>query len=300
MEAWENGQFKPWEEVTLPVLSFSVARGVVVFEVAGVVPTDDGPAVLCLEQHVKRMYNSARTIHMDLPWTPEEMTEAVLETCRRSQVTSGLVKWLAYYPGMEILPIPKDKSVSMAIFAMNFDYLGLDGTKPFPPVNIGTAGFLKHHPQAVPLQAKVCGNYVNAYLSKVDVLSRGFDDAVQIGCDGFVAEGVTNNIFFVREDTVLTPKLENILEGTTRGLVINVIRDMGLKVFETDIYPEEIYGFDEAFYASSVTKLQPILSIDGRPLGEGAIGPVTAKIWDRLSDVLAGRVPQFASYLTRL
>ncbi len=297
MEAWVNGEFKPWEEVTVPVLSFSMGRGVSIFEVLQVVETDDGPACLCLDEHVNRFFNSARLIKMELPLSKEEMAEAVLETCRRNDVTFGVVKWLAYFPAMDIFPVPSDKTVEVAVFAANFDHFGVDGATTDQPVNIGITRFRKLHPESVPLQAKVCGTYINAYLSKLDVLERGYQDVLQLGTDGLVAEGITHNIFFVKGETVVTPPLTNILEGTTRKLTVEVIKDLGIELIETDIRPEEIEGFDEAFFSSSIVRVQPIASIDGRKVGRTCPGPVTAKVMNRFAEVLTGRVEKFKNYL---
>lgn len=283
MKVWINGEFKPAEEATIPLLSFSLARGLTIFEVLSCHPSDKGPACLCLDQHMDRFFNSAKLLHMKLPYTKEELNRAVLATGRENGVKEiATAKWFAYIPGISLGALPVDDSVEVAIVFDEYSAFGFDQAKLSAPVASGISSYRKCDPRSVPIKAKVVGNYVNGYLSKMEAISKGWGDSILMGCDDFVAEGPTNNTFFVQDGKVMTPPLDRILTGTTRGFVIDVIRDMGLELVEAPISLEDLENVEEAFSTSCLVKIQPIKSLNDRPLGQACPGPVTAKIIDRV------------------
>jgi branched-chain amino acid aminotransferase len=298
MKAWLNGKMVGWEETAIPLLSHSFSRGSAIFEVVDIVATDDGPAFFGLTEHIDRFFNSAALTFMELPVTKEELTSAVLSVAGENGVKNGAAKFFAYYPGIELTIIPTDPRVAIAVFCLDFDRLGVKRELLSAPVRAGISSFRKVHGETVPVHAKVVGNYVNAYLAKTEVKRRGYDDVIMLDTAGFVAEGATSNVFFVKGDEVKTPTLRSALPGITRHALIEIIRDMGHPMSETDITPGELGSFDEAFYSGSVVKVQPILEIEGKPLGRPCPGPVTCAVKERMNEAMGGRIDKYRKWLT--
>jgi branched-chain amino acid aminotransferase len=165
-------------------------------------------------------------------------------------------------------------------------------------VDVGVSSFRKLHPDTVPVHAKVVGNYVNPFLAKMSMKKKGFGDVIMLDTRGYVAEGATSNVFFVKDNALITPTLANILPGITRGAILTIAKDMGYDITETDISPEELPDMDEAFYCGTLVKIQPIKAIDGKAIGKKCPGPVTCALKERIKEVLAGDVSEYDSWLT--
>lgn len=297
-KAWLNGEMVGWEETTVPLLSHSFSRGSAIFEVVDVVTTDKGPAFFGLPEHIDRFFNSAALTFMELPVTKDELKAAVLSVAKENGVRSGAAKFFAYYPLIEFAVTPANPRVDIAAFCLDYDLLGIRQELLSAPARVGISSFRKVHAETVPVHAKVVGNYVNAYLAKMEVKKRGYDDVIMLDTAGFVAEGATSNVFFVSGGDVKTPTLKSALPGITRHALIEIIRDMGYGMSEADIRPEELSTFDEAFYSGSVVKVQPILSIEGRTLGRSCPGPITCAVKERMTDAMRGKIDTYKKWLT--
>lgn len=298
MKAWVNGQFLAWNEVTVPILSHSFGRGSGIFEVLDIVPAERGPAYFGLTEHIDRFFNSARLVSMDIPLTKEDLAQALVETARVNNVREGFAKFFAYYPLVEFSLVPKNPKVDIAIFCTDFAFLNVTQDDYSAPVSVGISKLKKLHPETVPVQAKVVGNYVSSYLAKLEVIKRGYEDVIMVDTFGRVAEGGVCNIFFVKNREVKTPTLENTLSGITRKAVIEVVRDMGIPVEETHIRLEELAGFEEAFYTLSIGKIQPVKSVENKIWGNSCPGPITKSIMERMKAVYGGRIEKFEKWLT--
>jgi branched-chain amino acid aminotransferase len=298
MKAWLNGEMVAWDTVTVPLLSHSFSRGSAIFEVVDVVTTIRGPALFGLTEHVDRFFNSAALTFMELPLTRRELIDAVIETAGQNGVTNGIAKFFAFYPLVEPTVIPTDPRVDIAIFCMDYEFFGLKPEERSKPARTGISSFRKIHGGTVPVHAKVVGNYVNAFLAKMEVKKKGYDDVIMLDTAGFVAEGATSNIFFVSDSKVKTPTLASALPGITRHALIEIIRDMGYDMKETDIRPEQLGEFDEAFYSGSTVKVQPIISIDDRKLNRPCPGPVTCAVKEQMNRTVRGEIEQYTKWLT--
>jgi branched-chain amino acid aminotransferase len=298
MKAWINGEMTAWENATVPLLSHSFSRGSAIFEVVDIVDTEAGPALFGLPEHVDRFFNSAALTYMELPIAKKELTEAVLATARENGVKNGAAKFFAYYPLIEFSVLPTNPKIDVAIFCLDYDLFGVKQEILSAPVKAGISALKKFHPQTVPIHAKVVGNYVNSYLAKMEVKKRGFDDVIMLDTDGFVAEGATSNVFFVKGNQVITPTLRSALPGITRHALIEIIRDMGYEMIEGDIQPEKLHTFDEAFYSGSIVKVQPIVSVDGKTLCATCPGPITCAIKERMKDAMGGKIEKYRKWLT--
>jgi len=288
----------PWETATVPILSHSFSRGSAIFEVVDVVNTVKGPALFGLAEHIDRFFNSAALTFMELPLTRDELAAAVIATAGQNGVKNGAAKFFAYYPLIEFSVTPTNPKVDVAIFCTDYAYLGLKQEERSKPARVGISSFRKIHGGTVPVHAKVAGNYVNAFLAKMEVKKKGYDDVIMLDTAGFVAEGATSNVFFVSDDKVKTPTLTSALPGVTRRALIELIRDMGYGMNETDIRPEQLLEFDEAFYSGSVVKVQPIASIDGKDLKKPCPGPVTCAVKEQMNLAIRGEIEKYAKWLT--
>jgi len=241
MKAWFNGAFKHWEEITIPVLSHGFSRGSAVFEVVDVVSTEMGAAFVGLKEHVERFFNSARLMHMELPINREAIIAACVETARTNRVQSGMAKFFAYYSGVELDVTPSDKHIDIAVFCIDFGKPGPGYRHMSDPVAACISPYRKIHPESVPVHAKATGNYVGGYLAKMNAKEQGFDDAILLDTMGFVAEGATSNVFFVKDRKIKTPTLRSVLPGINRMILLDILKKTELAVEETDIRREEIY-----------------------------------------------------------
>ncbi|MFH1091505.1 MAG: aminotransferase class IV [Pseudomonadota bacterium] len=298
MKAWLNGELVEADQVKVPLLSHSFSRGSALFEVVDIVTTQMGPAYFGLEQHLDRLLNSARLTYMELPQTKDELLQAHLITAKENKITAGLAKSFAYYPAIELTPLPADPKVDVAIFCLDPKMLGLNPERMSAPAEVMISSYRKVHPESVPVHAKVVGNYVNAFLARMEAKKKGYDEVIMLDTMGYVAEGAVCNTFFVRQGVVVTPSLRSILPGVTRAATIEVARDMGLTVVETDLKPEDIFNCEEAFYSASLIKIQPIKAVNGQKIGAVCPGPVTRAVMDRMKEFYAGGIEKFRPWFT--
>jgi len=298
MKAWLNGDMVDWDKTTVPILSHSFSRGSAIFEVVDIVNTVKGPALFGLTEHIERFFNSASLTFMELPLSRKELTDAVISTAAENGVKNGAAKFFAYYPLIEFSVTPANPKIDVAVFCLDYDLFGVKQEILSAPVRSGISSFRKIHGGTVPVHAKVVGNYVNAFLAKMEVKKKGYDDVIMLDTAGFVAEGATSNVFFVTGETIKTPTLTSALPGITRRALIEVVRDMGYTMNETDIRPEDLLGFDEAFYSGSIVKVQPIVSIDGKELKKKCPGPVTCAVKEQMNKVMRGEIEKYTKWLT--
>jgi branched-chain amino acid aminotransferase len=298
MKAWLNGEMVDWDKATVPLLSHSFSRGSAIFEVVDVVNTVKGPALFGLAEHIERFFNSAALTYMELPLSRQQISDAVVSTAAANGVKNGAAKFFAYYPLIEFSVTPANPKVDVAIFCLDYDLFGVKQEVLSAPARAGISSFRKIHGGTVPVHAKVAGNYVNSFLAKMEVKKKGYDDVIMLDTAGFVAEGATSNVFFVTGDAVKTPTLASALPGITRHALIEIIRDMGYTMSESDVRPEELPGFDEAFYSGSIVKVQPIASIDDKELRKPCPGPVTCAVKQQMNQTLRGEIDKYTKWLT--
>lgn len=296
MDAWIDGKFVDWQKVKVSPLSHGFSRGVSIFEVALISPTADGPSIFMGNEHLERFYNSAKLMHMELPMSREELVRAIMETAKRNRVEHGVLKYNAFYSSIDVGLLPHDRRVSLVIYCGNNQDFGFDPEHASRPQDAAISSYMKMHFGCVPIKAKVTGNYVGAYLAAEEMAAKGAQIPIFLDAEGYVTEGSTQSHFFVKDGVIRTAPLSRILAGTTRHVVIELARAEGLTVLEEDIRPEDLAGMDEAFSASSVSKIAPFKSIDGRSLGEECPGPVTAQVMAAMEKVYANQYPGFEKY----
>lgn len=295
---WMDGDFVPWDEAKIHVLSHVIHYGSSVFEGMRSYKTEKGPAVFRLKEHTERFFNSAKIYRMDIPYTPAEIDEAILETIRKNKHEECYVRPVAYrgYKELGVNPFPCPVNVIIATWKWG-QYLGEGALEQ--GVDVMVSSWNRMAPNTFPAMAKCGANYMNSQLVKMEALKYGFTEGIVLDVFGFVSEGSGENIFAVRSGRLFTPPLgATILPGITRDAVITLARDLGYEVVEDQFLREFLYISDEVFFTGSAAEITPIRSIDKIPIGKGKRGPVTKHLQETLLDTTCGKLPDKHGWLT--
>lgn len=294
---WMNGSFAEWDEAKVHVLTHSLHYGTAVFEGIRCYKTPSGSAVFKLREHVDRLFNSAHILQMEMPFSREAVAEAILETIRVNKIDACYIRPLAYigYGAMGVYPKENPIQVSIAVWPWG-SYLGEDGLKN--GIRVKISSFARPHINATMVRSKTSANYANSLLAKREALHDGYDEAILLDTDGYVAEGSGENVFTVRNGVIKTPPLTAILEGITRDTVMQLAAERGMRVVEERFTRDELYIADEAFFTGTAAEITPIREVDNRNIGAGKPGPVTKELQSSFFDVVQGKDSRHADWLT--
>jgi len=295
LKVWFDGEILDYEEVKVPVLTHSLQYGSGIFEGIRAYNTDKGPAVLRLKEHIERFLNSAKIYHMDLKYKREELEKAVVDVVRINKLNECYIRPFAFYNDDSIGLSPFGKKVSVFIAAVPFGkYLAMDGgTK----CKIST--WKRISSETLPIQAKASGNYLNSIIANLEAKYAGYDEAILLGQNGYVAEGAGENIFLVKNNVIITPGPQaDILMGVTRDTVMQIANYLGYNVIERNVHKEELYTADEVFFSGTAAEITPIVNIDGIKIGDGNVGNVTKKIRETYYNIVHGKLKEFEHFLT--
>jgi branched-chain amino acid aminotransferase len=294
---WMNGTMVETRHATVPFLTAGFHYGIGVFEGIRAYATARGPAVFRLRDHLKRMEASCRILGFrELPYTLDELAEATRQTIRANGFDECYIRplvWLAD-GGWNLTLDTGAPHVGIAVWRESV-YLGHDARGRGLKANVSS--FTRHHPAAVMTKAKISGNYVNSVLAKTDSHRQGFDEAILLDPEGYVAECTGANLFLVRGDTIVTPTTESILEGVTRSTLITIAADLGLDARETRISRDHLYAADEVFVCGTAAEVLGVVEIDGRRVGSGRPGPITTRLRQAYDDAVHGRHPRSDEWL---
>lgn len=295
---WFNGEIVPWEKATTHVMSHGIHYGSGVFEGIKCYKTDGGPAMFKLEEHIKRMFASAKIYNMDLPYTVEELVQACGDIVRANGIENGYIRPVAFY-GYDTLGVhPRDCPIVVSIGAFDWGaYLGQEALEK--GVRITISPWRKFHSSSLPTTAKANGQYINSMLAVMDAKEKGFAEGLLLNQEGTIAEGAGQNIFLVKNDTIYTNEEDSsILMGLTRDTIINLARDHGIRVKVGRISLGQLFNADEAFFTGTASEVTPISEVDGRVVGNGGRGEITQKLQSMYFDLVHGRLPQYKHFLT--
>lgn len=294
---WYDGKLVPWREANTHVLTHSLHYGLSIFEGVRAYNTVDGPAVFRLREHTERLFNSARVYMMNIPFTQEQINDAHREVIRANKLDSGYLRPIVFYGSEKLGVSPKGNQVHVAIAAWPWGaYLGEEGLKR--GIRVKTSSFQRHHINVSMVRTKTGGNYVNSILANMEAINAGYDEALLLDTQGFVAEGAGENLFIVRDGKVFEPNMVSGLIGITRRTVIDLAAELGYTVTQMPMTRDDVYLADEAFFTGTAAEVTPIRELDGRAIGAGSRGPVTEKIQTMFFDAVNGRVPKFKHWLT--
>jgi branched-chain amino acid aminotransferase len=294
---WFDGQFVPWDQAQVHVLTHTLHYGAGVFEGLRSYECSDGTsAIFRLEEHVERLFDSARIIQMEIPFSPQEVQEAIINTLKTNKLKVGYVRPLAFIGSGAMGVYPGGNPVHLIIAVWPWGaYLGEEALQK--GIRVKTSSFNRHHVNVMMTKAKVCGNYVNSVLAKNEAFANGYDEALLLDAQGYVSEASGENLFIVKKGVLKTPALGSILPGITRDSVITLARDMGYQVLEQNFTRDEIYIADEAFFTGTAAELTPIRELDRRKIGAGKAGPVTQLLQQEFFSVLRGENLKYAGWL---
>ena len=294
---WMNGSLVKWNDANVHFLTHSLHYGTAVFEGIRCYKTDAGSAVFRLSEHVDRLFDSAHILQMEIPFTREAVSEAILETIRVNRIDACYIRPLAYisYGAMGIFPKQNPVHLGIAVWPWG-SYLGEEGIKN--GIRVKISSFSRPHVNATMVRAKTTANYANSLLAKREALSDGYDEALLLDTDGYVAEGSGENVFMVRKGIIKTPPLTSILEGITRDTIIRLASERGMRLIEERFTRDEIYIADEAFFTGTAAEITPIRDVGNRAIGTGKPGPVTKELQAAFFDVVEGRDGKHADWLT--
>lgn len=294
---WINGALVPTANATTPFLNVGLHYGIGVFEGIRAYDTAKGPAVFRLHDHLVRLQESAKILGFrEIPYSVDELTAATLETIRANGFGECYIRPLIYLGdgGWNLTMDTGKPQVGVAVWQQSV-YAGRDLRKT--GVKAAVSSFTRSHPNANMTKAKVCGNYVNSVLAKTEAQRTGFDEAIMLDPNGYVAECTGANLMIVRGGRLITPPLDAILDGITRNSLMAMAGDLGFEVEERHISRDQLYVADEAFVCGTAAEVLAITQIDSRPIGTGGPGPITARLQDAYADAVHGRHPRSPEWL---
>ena len=294
---WYDGKLVPWRDATTHVLTHTLHYGMGVFEGVRAYKAEQGTAIFRLEEHTKRLFNSAHILGMKMPFDKATIYEAQRTVVRENKLESGYLRPMAFY-GSEAMGISaKNLSVHVIVAAWPWGaYLGQEALER--GIRVKTSSFSRHHANVTMCKAKANGNYMNSNLAHREAEMDGYDEALLLDVDGFVSEGSGENIFIVRDGKLYTPDPSSALVGLTRDTIIQLAGEIGLQVIEKRITRDEVYIADEAFFTGTAAEVTPIRELDNRVIGEGTRGPITAKLQTMYFDCVYGRAAAHTDWLT--
>jgi branched-chain amino acid aminotransferase len=296
---WYDGKLVPWRDATTHVLTHSLHYGLAVFEGLRAYKAASGTAIFRLREHTERLYNSAHIFMMKIPYSREQLIEAQREVVRANKLDSCYVRPIAFYGSEKMGVSPKGASVHVAIAAWPWGaYLGADGLEQ--GIRVKTSSYSRHHINVTMCRAKFSGTYANSILANQEAVEHGYDEALLLDVEGYVAEGAGENLFIVKNGKLYEPELTSALIGITRDSVTQLARDIGLEVQAKRLTRDDIYIADEAFFTGTAAEVTPIRELDSRVIGAGKRGPVTEKLQSMFFDVVNGRNPKYAHWLAHV
>jgi branched-chain amino acid aminotransferase len=297
---WMDGELVDWDDARIHVLSHSLHYGCGVFEGIRTYPTDDGPAVFRLGDHIARLLRSAKIFMIDVPFSAEELVGATRQVVAVNGLDECYIRPLVYlgYGEMGLNPLPAPVQVSIAVWPWGA-YLGEDGLSK--GIRAKISSWQRHAPNAMPPAAKATGGYINSSMAKVEALKAGYDEAILLSPQGFVSECTGENLFVVRGGRILTPPVSaGALEGITQDTVVTLARDLGYEVATENILRSDLYTAEEAFLSGTAAEVVPIASIDDREVGDGTPGPVSRRLQELYGQVVRGKVDRYKDWNERV
>lgn len=297
---WYDGKLVPWREATTHVLTHTLHYGMGVFEGVRAYKTPQGTAVFRLEAHTARLLRSAHIVGMQMPFSAQEIDEAVKCVLRENKLESAYIRPMCFYGSEGMGLHAKGLRVHAIVAAWAWGaYLGEEGQRN--GIRVRTSSYNRHHVNVAMCRAKANGHYINSMLAVQEAVACGADEALLLDTEGYVAEGSGENVFIVRDGVLYTPDLTSALDGITRDTVIRLAREqLGLAVHEKRITRDEVYIADEAFFTGTAAEITPIRELDGRRIGAGRRGPITEKLQGLYFDLVHGRNGLYPEWLTYL
>ena len=297
---WMDGQLVEWRDARIHVLSHTLHYGCGAFEGVRAYNTVNGTAIFRLQEHTERLFNSAKILRMKIPFSMEQVNEAQKDVVRANKLESCYIRPLTWIGDKKLGVSPKGNTIHMMVAAWAWGaYLGEEGMQR--GIRVKTSSYTRHHVNITMTQAKAVSNYSNSILANMEATDDGYDEALLLDSAGFVSEGAGENIFVIKKGVIYTPDLSaGALNGITRNTVFHIAKDLGLEIVQKRITRDEVYIADEAFFTGTAAEVTPIRELDRVEIGSGSRGPITEKIQSAFFDIVNGRNPKYAHWLTKV
>jgi branched-chain amino acid aminotransferase len=297
---WMDGKLVEWRDAKIHVLTHTLHYGCGAFEGVRAYNGQGGTAIFRLREHTERLFNSAKILRMKIPYSFEDVMQAQLDVVRENKLESCYLRPLTWIGSEKLGVSPKGNTIHLMVAAWAWGaYLGEEGLKR--GIRVKTSSYTRHHVNITMTQAKAVSNYSNSILANMEATEDGYDEALLLDASGFVSEGAGENIFVIKNGVVYTPDLSaGALNGITRNTIFSICSDLGLKLVEKRITRDEVYISDEAFFTGTAAEVTPIRELDRIELGRGSRGPITEKIQNAFFDIVNGRNPKYAEWLTKV
>ena len=301
---WMDGQMVEWRDAKIHVLTHTLHYGCGAFEGVRAYKTPQGTAIFRLEEHTERLFNSAKILRMNIPFSKEEVMQAQKDVVRENKLESCYLRPLTWIGDKKLGVSPKGNTIHLMVAAWPWGaYLGEEGMKH--GIRVKISSYTRHHVNITMTQAKAVSNYTNSILANMEATDDGYDEAMLLDANGFVSEGAGENLFVIKDGVVYTPDLSaGALNGITRNTVMHICKDLGLELVQKRITRDEVYISDEAFFTGTAAEVTPIRELDRIALGKGDYvgtrGPITEKIQSAFFDIVNGRNPKYSHWLAHV
>ncbi len=295
---WMDGQMIDWRNANVHVLSHTLHYGCGVFEGVRAYKTDAGTAIFRLQEHTERLFNSAKILRLNLPFSQDKINQAQIDVVRENKLQSCYIRPLVWVGSEQLSVSPKNNTIHTMVAAWSWGaYLGEEGMQQ--GIRVKTSSYTRHHVNITMTQAKAVSNYSNSILANLEATQDGYDEALLLDANGFVSEGAGENIFIIKNNVVYTPDLSaGALNGITRNTVMHICEDLGIKLVQKRITRDEVYIADEAFFTGTAAEVTPIREVDRVIIGSGKRGEITKKIQQTFFDIVNGRNSKYMHWLT--
>jgi branched-chain amino acid aminotransferase len=295
---WANGKYINWDDAKIHVLSHVVHYGTCIFEGERCYKTKDGPAIFRLQDHTKRFFNSSKIYRMEIPFSQEEISQAIIETIRKNRLQEAYIRPIVFrgYDSLGVNPFNCPVEVYIAVWEWGA-YLGEEALSQ--GVDVKVSSWNRIAPNTLPALSKAGANYMNSQLIKIEAILDGYAEGIALDTSGFVSEGSGENLFLIRNQKIYTPPLSaSVLEGITRDTIMTLAKDMGYSVIEDNIPRELLYLADELFFSGSAAEITPIRSVDKIKIGAGKRGPITEELQKEFFGIVSGKKKDKYEWLT--
>jgi branched-chain amino acid aminotransferase len=294
---WFDGKMVPWREATTHVLTHTLHYGMGVFEGVRAYKTDKGTAIFRLKEHTDRLFRSAHIFGMKIPFDKATVSKAQCDAVRMNNLDSAYIRPIVFFGSDAMGLAARNLTVHVVVAAWTWGaYLGKEALEK--GIRVKTSSLARHHVNITMCKAKAVGSYTNSILAHQEAANDGYDEALLLDVDGYVAEGSGENIFIIRNGKLYTPDLTSALEGITRDTIVQLAAQIGMPIIEKRITRDEVYCADEAFFTGTAAEVTPIRELDGRTIGNGTRGPVTTKLQSMYFDCVTGKAAQHQDWLT--
>lgn len=295
---WMDGKIVPWENANVHIMTHTLHYGVGIFEGIRFYEGESQTGIFRLKDHIRRFEESAKIVSIKLPFSRDHIEKACIDMVQKSGLKSGYIRPLGYIgeePNVGLWAF--DNQIHVAVIAYGWGaYLGKEGLEN--GIRIRTSSFMRHHRNIAMTGGKITGQYFNSVLAKREAVVCGFDEALMLDPEGYVAEGSGENIFMVKNGITYTPLRASVLRGITRDTTMTILSDEGLDVRETMLSRDDLYVADEIFMTGTAAEITPVREVDSRMIGDGKPGPITQKLKTLYANTVRGKVPKYHHWIT--